>query len=1583
MLQPWAPREYIVDGDFSHQFLPFRAFAGLEWWHLRIPLWNPGEFAGDPFQADPQTAVFYPIAVLNAIVFGRRNFPFVALELEVVVHTFLAAAFTYLLARELTRSRIGALVAAIAFGFGGFITSYPAQQLPVLETAAWLPLIIFCLERSARRPIDWRWLAGGSLGFAVAILAGHSQTDLLIAYVGEGYLIWRLWLRRTDWQRIVAAAVAFPIAAAALALIQLAPTAEFVANSTRDAMDYATAAHGYLLSSIPEILFPFWHGEKALSVGVAAFGLALYGAWCSRREPLAFWSVVGLVAVPLSTGGETPLFWALYHFAPGWNLFRDQERVICVFSLAAALLAARGVAEIELRSRTGRNLRWLATGFLVAAAAVGVAFLTAPAVGAVPALRTNFALDAIVLGAAGTLVVVWATRARPVAWFGLVFVALVAAEAFAINFGNNLGPTSPDARPRLAATINFVRQLGEPFRVRGISEAIFPSDYAAMMGVESIGGDSPIEPLRIHEMLNSDADWRVWQILNVKYFLSDGGQLAGLNLVYQDGPLKTYFMQDSLPRAWAVRTVEVARSPAEAKQLILAPGYHPGNAVVLEKPPSIGPFTAGQRPDVHITHLDPQRIAIDATSDGNAMLVLADNNYPDWYAYRDGQPVTLFQANYLAMAVELPPGTHHYEFVYRPWTFYLGAVVSLLSALGLLWLCFRGQRAVLPALPSITPPDAIVARLWWVGALAVLAVGFYFRVHDLSVPNLTGDEWFMLRNHDEGPLWIIHQAHVFEPHPLLYYLGLAAWIELAGRTEFALRFPSVVGSLLFVVAMVGLGRALAGRRAALLLGLLAALNPYEIAEAQNARNYAPVAGLSALASLLFLRALSRGRRGDWLAYGAAMLLALNTHLDAALVLAAHVVYGAVWFGVWRKGNARTFVVSFATIGAVFAAWIAYAWPALMAYQGYFPNPVTLDHVLTRTLATFSLGAAAPVGAAVPFFILALLGLGGLAWTNRRAALFSATYVAVPVILVGILFLRRPMFDERYLIVLAPGFLTLVAGGIDQVWRRFWPAGIAVAAVTVWSTAPAIQQTYQVAQHGRPNFRAVADWVASIGQPDDPLIATGLGQAHLFAYYYQGPQTLQVLDDPTKLTATLGGLLPEHPGLVLLPYFQSPADQAAFNTLGRSAIAAADHYFDNARVVVFASPAFTSPRPNLSASWKGGLSLASVDFTGSAVPAGEPIGGVFHFNLESPSPALKASLRLLDDNGDPVAQSDVPLAAGSTVGPGPLEVRMGLVVPSVTPPGAYRVTLYPYQAASGAALTSVGGPVQADGGLPIGTIDVRARPQPVAPDEAGVALIPSIRYAGGVSLLGHDPVASAARAGDWLSLRLLWRADASARPDLSHTLTLRGPGGSVVDVTAPIVPGYPTSHWSAGQLLAERVRVRIPPTAANGRYTVSAQVGDGQSALLGSVEVTGPTRNFAPITPQQAIGAQFGDFAALVGVNGGSAPKPGGDFAITLIWEGRATPDHAYSAFVHLLDQKDRIVSQIDRQPVDGARPTDGWVAGEYLEDGYSLPVPTDLAPGQYSVEVGLYDPASGARVPVTVAGRSSDHVIVGTYEVEP
>ncbi|MCU0489859.1 MAG: YfhO family protein, partial [Anaerolineales bacterium] len=52
----------------------------------------------------------------------------------------------------------------------------------------------------------------------------------------------------------------------------------------------------------------------------------------------------------------------------------------------------------------------------------------------------------------------------------------------------------------------------------------------------------------------------------------------------------------------------------------------------------------------------------------------------------DGQPETIWRANYLFKAVEIPSGEHRLSIAYRPTWFYMGFAISCLA-----WAGFGGM----------------------------------------------------------------------------------------------------------------------------------------------------------------------------------------------------------------------------------------------------------------------------------------------------------------------------------------------------------------------------------------------------------------------------------------------------------------------------------------------------------------------------------------------------------------------------------------------------------------------------------------------------------------------------------------------------------------------------------------------------------------------------------------------------------------------------------------------------------------------------------------------------------------------------
>ncbi len=102
--------------------------------------------------------------------------------------------------------------------------------------------------------------------------------------------------------------------------------------------------------------------------------------------------------------------------------------------------------------------------------------------------------------------------------------------------------------------------------------------------------------------------------------------------------------------------------------------------------------------------------------------------------------------------------------------------------------------------------------------------------------------------------------------------------------------------------------------------------------------------------------------------------------------------------------------------------------------------------------------------------------------------------------------------------------------------------------------------------------------------------------------------------------------------------------------------------------------------------------------------------------------------------------------------------------------------------------------------------------------------------------------------------------------------------------------------------------------------------------------------------------------------------------LTLLWESLQPITTDYQVFVHLLDASGNKLAQRDGQPVQWMRPTSTWKPGEEIADRYGLLLPQDLAQGRYTLAVGLYDPVTGQRLPVS-AGPASYAIELGPVEV--
>lgn len=143
-----------------------------------------------------------------------------------------------------------------------------------------------------------------------------------------------------------------------------------------------------------------------------------------------------------------------------------------------------------------------------------------------------------------------------------------------------------------------------------------------------------------------------------------------------------------LPRVWLASEVKVLPDP-EILNIIRSARFSDGKVwdphtvVLTEGQFDFTSTTADPNAGAEVTQAEPNQMMVKTKSTAPAILVLSANHYPGWRAYVDGKFVTNLRVDYNLRGVVLPAGEHTVEFVYRPKSVLIGAVISLLTLIGL------------------------------------------------------------------------------------------------------------------------------------------------------------------------------------------------------------------------------------------------------------------------------------------------------------------------------------------------------------------------------------------------------------------------------------------------------------------------------------------------------------------------------------------------------------------------------------------------------------------------------------------------------------------------------------------------------------------------------------------------------------------------------------------------------------------------------------------------------------------------------------------------------------------------------------
>ena len=930
--------------------------------------------------------------------------------------------------------------------------------------------------------------------------------------------------------------------------------------------------------------------------------------------------------------------------------------------------------------------------------------------------------------------------------------------------------------------------------------------------------------------------------------------------------------------------------------------------------------------------------------------------------------------------------------------------------------------------------------------ITFLALGL--RLYDLDGQSLWYDEGFSvyLARMEPGEITTRTAADI---QPPLYYYLLYGWIELFGDSERAVRSLSVLFGVLTVPLMYGVGWQLfRSRLAGLLAALLVAVSPLHVWYGQEARMYTLLTFLCLLSSYLLLLVSDAKRWWQililWIIYTLANVAALYTHYFAAFVM---VFQAAYIFFIWVARGGRPWHLILGGLASGLVTILAYvSWlPHLIKRYGtdvsYWAGQLKIDQVFVDIVLSFvggesiseAMGLLLAIGYGLVFVLCVVALVSQAARASQRVAdgepqvlpvsyfplLFLLLYLLVPPALILTLSYDSPKFNARYVMVSHPAVLLILAGGLATLWQRRTGylsnvsrgALVALGLVFILGvSAYANYNAYTDPAFARADFRGVARYIRRHIGPDETVILTSGHMFPVFDYYAPGVERHLLPDSPTldttrtldySIAADLNGWLADKLGVWLVLWQDEVVDPTGYLTAMLDQVGdeePVERAFPQIDLRHYRLPedAFLSEEPEIAhpAQFNFGNQLRLLGYT----QLDDRQVVLFWEALQAMDEDYRVSLVLRDTLGQDWGRWDGRPSAylyptdrwreGQIV-----FGRYDLVAAPGTPPGDYGLEIGVYTEED-----LVGLDVLDEAGAPQGKRAmlgaVRLAVPAVTAEQIEIPNSGRTELGSGLVLLGWDLERFEAQPGDRLLLTLIWSAEAQPKEDYQLRVLVADVAGQTLEAGTfpPTNPWHPTSVWLPGQAWRGQATFRLPIQAQPGEAHLAVQLVDmegapaGSSSTLATVQVLPTTRVFAPTQVQAPRQANFDDKILLLGADLAPDPvAPGGSLQVTLHWQALAEMDVPYTVFVHLLGSDGQVITGHDAEPVSGTRPTTGWVPGEFVTDPHDVPIPEDLGPGEYVIEVGLYDAGTPDlfRLPVLGEGgqAETDRVIFGPVAV--
>ena len=180
-----------------------------------------------------------------------------------------------------------------------------------------------------------------------------------------------------------------------------------------------------------------------------------------------------------------------------------------------------------------------------------------------------------------------------------------------------------------------------------------------------------------------------------------------------------------------------------------------------------------------------------------------------------------------------------------------------------------------------------------------------------------------------------------------------------------------------------------------------------------------------------------------------------------------------------------------------------------------------------------------------------------------------------------------------------------------------------------------------------------------------------------------------------------------------------------------------------------------------------------------------------------------------------------------------------------------------------------------------------------------------------------------------------------------------------------------AHWVVVALANQSGLLRIG--ASDQRQLNDKQV------ILGEFVVPAPV----PDPPANSL-ATFDAGFELVDIELPGSAQPGDSLGVAITWHSEGESSQDYTQFLHFVHEETGMQWGYDQPPLGSRLPTRLWYAGLLDTEIWQVPVPDDIAPGEYAIYSGLYHSQDMQRLPARDADGMplpDARALLGTLEI--